>query len=99
MQLMPTTFHEIRSKNREITGRGDRPEWNIAAGIAYSQQLVGRLDEQLRRGSSSRVHAGELQRRAPDVRRAQQVAKDHSLDPTLWPSIEGGAQCPAMALR
>src|SRR6188472_2058004 len=39
MQLMPTTFHEIRSKNPEISGRWDRPEWNIAAGIAYSRRL------------------------------------------------------------
>src|SRR4029079_9970930 len=39
MQLMPTTLHEIRSKNPEIIGRWDRPEWNIAAGIAYSRQL------------------------------------------------------------
>jgi soluble lytic murein transglycosylase-like protein len=39
MQLMPSTFSEIRSKHPEITGRWDRPEWNIAAGIAYSRQL------------------------------------------------------------
>src|SRR5215208_5697276 len=28
MQLMPTTFSEIRSKNPEITGKWDHPEWN-----------------------------------------------------------------------
>ena len=38
MQLMPSTFVEIQSRNPEIT-RIDDPEWNIAAGIYYDRVL------------------------------------------------------------
>ena len=38
MQLMPSTFQEIRSKNPEIKAI-NHPEWNIAAGIYYDHQL------------------------------------------------------------
>lgn len=88
MQLMPTTFHEIRSKNPEITGRWDRPEWNIAAGIAYSRQLWDAwtndsVVEHLREFMLASYNAGRV-----TLLRAQQVAKNRSLDPTQWPSIE-----------
>jgi membrane-bound lytic murein transglycosylase MltF len=91
MQLMPSTFSEIQSKNPEISGRWDRPEWNIAAGIAYSRQLwdawtndavVGHLREFM----LASYNAGRM-----TLLRAQQVAKPRSLDPTLWPSIEAVA--------
>jgi membrane-bound lytic murein transglycosylase F len=88
MQLMPTTFHEIRSKNPEISGRWDRPEWNIAAGIAYSRRLWDAwtndsVVEHLREFMLASYNAGRL-----TMLRAQQVAKQRALDPTLWPSIE-----------
>jgi len=88
MQLMPTTFHEIRSKNPEITGRWDRPEWNIAAGIAYSRQLWDAwtgdsVVDHLREFMLASYNAGRV-----TLLRAQQVAKTRSLNPTLWPSIE-----------
>src|SRR5262245_18785881 len=88
MQLMPTTFHEIRSKNPEITGRWDRPEWNIAAGIAYSRQLWDAwtgdsVADHLREFMLASYNAGRV-----TLLRAQQVAKTRSLNPTLWPSIE-----------
>ena len=88
MQLMPTTFHEIRSKNPEITGRWDRPEWNIAAGIAYSRQLWDgwtndSVVEHLREFMLASYNAGRV-----TLLRAQQVARVQSLDPRLWPNIE-----------
>ena len=39
MQLMPTTFHEVASRNPEIQQQIDDPEWNIAAGISYDRRL------------------------------------------------------------
>jgi membrane-bound lytic murein transglycosylase MltF len=88
MQLMPSTFHEIRSKNPEISGRWDRPEWNIAAGIAYSRQLWDawtgdQVVEHLREFMLASYNAGRL-----TLLRAQRVAKDRALDPTLWPNIQ-----------
>src|SRR5262245_57828805 len=38
MQLMPSTFREIHTKNPEIVSI-NKPEWNIAAGIYYDRQL------------------------------------------------------------
>jgi membrane-bound lytic murein transglycosylase MltF len=91
MQLMPTTFSEIRSKNPEITGRWDRPEWNIAAGIAYSRQLWNAWSndaviDHVREFMLASYNAGRV-----TLLRAQQVAKGRSLDPTRWPSIEAVA--------
>jgi membrane-bound lytic murein transglycosylase MltF len=91
MQLMPTTFSEIRSKNPEITGRWDRPEWNIAAGIAYSRQLWNAwtndaVIDHVREFMLASYNAGRV-----TLLRAQQVAKGRALDPTRWPSIEAVA--------
>ena len=88
MQLMPTTFREIRSKNPEITGRWDHPEWNIAAGIAYSRQLWtlwtnDAVVDHVREFMLGSYNAGRL-----TLLRAQKVASDRSLDPRQWPSIE-----------
>ena len=91
MQLMPTTFREIRSKNPEIAGKWDHPEWNIAAGIAYSRQLWNAwtndsIADHLREFMLSSYNAGRL-----TLLRAQKVAADRALDPRAWPSIEAVA--------
>lgn len=88
MQLMPSTFREIRSKNPEITGKWDHPEWNIAAGIAYSRQLWtawtnDSIVDHLREFMLSSYNAGRV-----TLLRAQRVARDRALDPLVWPSIE-----------
>ncbi len=44
MQLMPTTFQEIQTKNPEF-GDIEDPEWNIAAGIMYNRLLWRLLDD------------------------------------------------------
>jgi membrane-bound lytic murein transglycosylase F len=53
MQILPTTFREIRDKNPSFASLHD-PRWNIAAGIYYNRYLhqrwherIGRFDEQL----------------------------------------------------
>jgi membrane-bound lytic murein transglycosylase F len=45
LQLMPSTFKEVRSKNPEIEAVNDA-EWNIAAGICYDRQLWNQWTEQ-----------------------------------------------------
>jgi membrane-bound lytic murein transglycosylase F len=88
MQLMPGTFREIRSKNPEITGKWDHPEWNIAAGIAYSRQLwtlwVNDLVvDHVREFMLSSYNAGRM-----TLLRAQRIAEERALNPRVWPSIE-----------
>ena len=88
MQLMPMTFREIRSKNPEIVGRWDHPEWNIAAGIAYARQLwnmwtTDSVKDHLREFVLSSYNAGRF-----TLLRAQKVAEERALDPRAWPSIE-----------
>jgi membrane-bound lytic murein transglycosylase F len=91
MQLMPATYREIRSKNPEITGKWDHPEWNIAAGIAYARQLWTAwtndlIVDHLREFMLSSYNAGRL-----TLLRAQRIAADRKLDPRIWPSIEAVA--------
>jgi membrane-bound lytic murein transglycosylase F len=88
MQLMPATYREVRSKNPEITGHWDHPEWNIAAGIAYSRQLWtawanDSYAQHLREFMIGSYNAGRY-----TLLRAQKVAQEHSLDSRAWPSIE-----------
>lgn len=91
MQLMPATYQEIRSKNPEITGRWDHPEWNIAAGIAYARQLWTAwtndlIVDHVREFMLSSYNAGRL-----TLLRAQKVAEERKLNPRMWPSIEAVA--------
>ena len=88
MQLMPSTFREIRSKNPEIKGKWDQADANIAAGIAYSRQLWTRWTadshvDHLRQFMLSSYNAGRS-----TLLRAQTVARERALDARVWPSIE-----------
>lgn len=42
MQILPSTFAEIRNKNPQFTNI-DEPRWNIAAGIYYDRQLYRKM--------------------------------------------------------
>jgi len=42
MQILPSTFDEIRIKNPQFTNIHD-PRWNIAAGVYYDRQLYRRV--------------------------------------------------------
>ncbi len=43
MQILPSTFREIRKKNPLVKNLRD-PEWNIAAGIFYDRHLYRKWD-------------------------------------------------------
>ena len=88
MQLMPTTFREVTSRNPEIQHRIDDAEWNIAAGISYDR----RLWLQWERDSVS-DHRREFMFASYNAGRgtllmAQRIARAESLDHRAWPNIE-----------
>jgi len=87
MQLMPSTFAEIRSKNPEIASI-DKPEWNIAAGIYYDRQLWNRWTEQAGEADRQRFMFASYNAGRGTLLRAQNVARSQTLDPSLWLSIQ-----------
>jgi membrane-bound lytic murein transglycosylase F len=87
MQLMPSTYNEVRSKNPTMEHIDD-PEWNIAAGIYYDRKLW-RLWESDSVESDrlpfmfASYNAGRL-----TILRAQDTARTHALDHRTWNSIQ-----------
>ena len=88
MQLMPSTYREIRSKNPEIAGHWDHPEWNIAAGIAYARNLWTAWTEDSHADHVREFMLGSYNAGRSTLLRAQAIARDHALDARVWPSIE-----------
>ncbi len=88
MQLMPSTYAEIRSKNPEI-GEINDPEWNIAAGIYYNRQLwrqwAGKAADR------EEFMFGSYNAGRNTIVRAQKIAVVKSLDERKWPSIQNVA--------
>ena len=87
MQLMPSTFQEISTRNPEMA-RIDDPEWNIAAGIYYDRILW-----RLWAADSVEDHRNEFMFASYNAGRgtilsAQEMARRDSLDHRSWPAIE-----------
>jgi len=88
MQLMPSTFLAIQSRN-PVFASIDEDEWNIAAGVYHDRQLwrqwledsVESLDHHQFMFAS--YNAGRM-----PILRAQVLARGRSLDPRHWASIE-----------
>ena len=90
MQLMPSTFSEIKSKNPEMVSI-NKPEWNIAAGIYYDRQLWKQWTEQQGEQESVPFVMSSYNAGRGTLLRAQGVAKKKTLDPVVWLSIEAVA--------
>ena len=87
MQLMPTTFREIKSKNPEIVSI-NKPEWNIAAGIYYDRQLWKQWTDQQGENGCVKFMMASYNAGRGTLLRAQDVARIKTLDPVLWASIQ-----------
>ena len=87
MQLMPTTFHQIASRNPEIRHAINKPEWNIAAGISYDRQLWLQWEADsvttCREFMFASYNAGR-----GTILGAQAAARARKLDCRSWPNIE-----------
>ena len=90
MQLMPSTFREIHSKNPEIVSI-DKPEWNIAAGIYYNRQLWKQWTDQQGHQGCESFMLGSYNAGRGTLLRAQGVARIKTLDPAIWLSIRSVA--------
>jgi membrane-bound lytic murein transglycosylase F len=88
MQLMPSTYADIRSKNPEI-GEINDPEWNIAAGIYYNRQLWRQWADKA--ADRKEFMFGSYNAGSTTILRAQKVAIGKSLDARIWPSIQNVA--------
>ncbi len=88
MQLMPSTYADIRSKNPEI-GEINDPEWNIAAGIYYNRQLWRQWADKA--ADRKEFMFGSYNAGPATILRAQKVAIGKSLDARIWPSIQNVA--------
>jgi soluble lytic murein transglycosylase-like protein len=87
MQLMPSTFREIQTKNPDI-GQIDDPQWNIAAGISYDRTLWRLWERDTVEVGRDAFMLGSYNAGRVTIRKAQTTALQDQLDHRLWTSIE-----------
>jgi membrane-bound lytic murein transglycosylase F len=87
MQLMPSTFAAVQTKNPELQSIDD-PEWNIAAGIQYDSQLWGSWSDHESVPDRIRFMLGAYNAGRVPLLRAQDKAREQRLDEKAWSSIE-----------
>jgi soluble lytic murein transglycosylase-like protein len=87
MQLMPSTFGEIQSKNPDMKNIDDA-EWNIAAGIAYDRTLWRLWERDTVEAHRHEFMFASYNAGRGTIRKAQTTAQADALDHRLWPSIE-----------
>ncbi|MFN0181029.1 MAG: transglycosylase SLT domain-containing protein [Gemmatimonadales bacterium] len=87
MQLMPSTFREIQSKNPEWASVDD-VEWNIAAGIFYDRQLWRQWRDAVDDADHHRFMFGSYNAGRIPILTAQRLARERQLDPRGWGAIE-----------
>ena len=87
MQLMPSTFGAVQTKNPELQNIDD-PEWNIAAGIQYDRQLWRSWSDQESVPDRIRFMFGAYNAGRVPLLRAQDKAREERLNEKAWSSIE-----------
>jgi membrane-bound lytic murein transglycosylase F len=86
MQLMPSTFAQIQSKNPEFHSVDD-PESNIAAGIYHARSLWRLWRSSVATPDRATFMFGSYNAGRGTILRAQQLAAARAYDPALWGSI------------
>jgi soluble lytic murein transglycosylase-like protein len=90
MQLMPSTYDEIRTRNPHF-GQINDPEWNIAAGIYYNRLLYRQWSPKIADTDLKPFMFGSYNAGSGTILRAQKVAIGKSLDEHLWFNIRSVA--------
>jgi membrane-bound lytic murein transglycosylase F len=86
MQLMPSTFAEIQTRNTGFQSIDDQ-EWNIAAGIYYDRQLWRLWRDSVDLADHERFMFASYNAGRVPLLRAQTLARLRALDPRLWGSV------------
>jgi soluble lytic murein transglycosylase-like protein len=87
MQLMPSTYRQIQSRNSDFRSIDD-PEWNIAAGIEYDRYLWQLWNDHETDWDRRSFMLGSYNAGRSTILRAQNTARQDSLDHRQWKSIE-----------
>jgi membrane-bound lytic murein transglycosylase F len=87
MQLMPSTWQDVRSMSALIGEHINDPEWNIAAGILYDRTLWKSWSSALDDEHRFQFTFGSYNAGMSYVQRAQKLAQERALDTRVWPSI------------
>jgi membrane-bound lytic murein transglycosylase F len=87
MQLMPSTFREVKSRNPEMQ-RIDDAEWNIAAGVYYDRQLWQRWERDSIDAYRQELMLASYNAGRGTIHSAQSVARNEKFDDRAWTSIE-----------
>ncbi len=87
MQLMPSTFAMIQSRNPEFSSV-DHPEWNIGAGIAHARALWRLWRGAVLPDDHPAFVLGSYNAGRGTILRAQELAAARAHDPRRWLSIE-----------
>lgn len=87
MQIVPTTFQEIKSKNPHL-GDINQPRWNIAAGIYYDQQLYCMWKAERPFNDRTCFTFGSYNAGFRNIVKAQKVCKRNGMNENLWKNIK-----------
>jgi len=88
MQILPSTFEEVKLKNLTIKGTYFQPRWNIAAGIYYDRTIwdIWKADRPFL--DRIKFMFGSYNAGKGNVLRAQKIAKQKGMNPNIGLSIE-----------
>jgi soluble lytic murein transglycosylase-like protein len=87
MQLMPSTFHEIKKKNPSFVDI-DEPRWNIAAGIYYDKKLYRKWKAKRPFVDKMSFTFASYNAGFTNILKAQKVCRKAGLNENLWQNIE-----------
>ena len=90
MQLMPSTFDEIRARRPDFKSVEDA-QTNIAAGIAHDAYLWKFFQDVAPHREHYRFMMGAYNAGEGTIRRAQRVAHAANLDPATWTGVSTAA--------
>lgn len=90
MQLMPSTFAEIQTKNPDLKSLDDA-EWNIAGGIYHDRQLWRLWEGAVAEGDRARFMFASYNAGRIPILTAQRLAGERRLDPKSWGSVRAVA--------
>lgn len=87
MQLMPSTFKEIQTRNPELEEVND-PRWNIAAGIYYNRRLWNSWNDHEQIQDRVRFMFGSYNAGRGTILKAKDTAAQSGLDARAWENVE-----------